>query len=177
MRTGKAGLDLIKFFEGCSLRAYKDSVGVWTIGYGHTSAAGAPKVVSRLTISQDEAEAILARDLGKYEADVTRAVRVPLTQNQFDALVSWHYNTGAVGRATLTKKLNEGDYAAVPRELAKWNKAGGKVLKGLTRRRKAEADLWSSDAVPIPVPPPDVPWVDPAPDPVPWWKRLFRWDW
>jgi lysozyme len=149
MKTSARGVALLKEFEGCRLKAYRDSVGVLTIGYGHTSAAGAPAVTAGLTISQAEAEAILVRDLAKYEAGVLNAVKVPLKQHQFDALVSFHYNTGAIGKATLTRKLNLGMYDAVPVELAKWNKAGGKVLAGLTRRRKAEADLWNEGASPV----------------------------
>jgi lysozyme len=148
MNIGPKGLALIKKCEGIELKAYRDSAGVLTIGYGHTSAAGAPAVRDGMAINQEEAEYILETDLRKYEAEVTLNVHVPLNQNQFDALVSWHYNTGAIAKATLTKKLNAGNYDAVPAEIAKWNKAtvNGKkvVLRGLTTRRKMEADLWNT---------------------------------
>lgn len=144
MRTSAAGLDLIKSFEGLELAAYLCPAGVWTIGYGHTDAAGPPKVVPGMTVTRNEAESLLKSDLIKYERAVSSAVKVPLTQNQFDALVSFTYNCGigALQKSTLLKRLKRGEYDAVPAELMKWNKAGGKELAGLTRRRRAEAKLW-----------------------------------
>lgn len=144
MRTSADGIKLIKDFEGERLGAYLCPAGVWTIGYGHTDAAGPPKVVPGMVITKREAEDILRRDLLKYEVAVEKAVKVPLKPNQFDALVSFCYNvgTGAFNKSTLVKKLNRGDYDAVPAELMKWNKANGKELAGLTRRRRAEAALW-----------------------------------
>ena len=139
------GLRLIKQWEGKKLVAYKDPVGIWTIGYGHTDAAGPPKVTPGLRITEAEADEILKRDLGQYEQAVAQAVKVPLTDNQFAALVSFTYNLGPANfrKSTLLKKLNAGNYDAVPGELAKWNKAGGKVLNGLSNRRAAEAGLWA----------------------------------
>lgn len=144
MNTSKAGLDLIKQFEGCRLKAYKCPADVWTIGYGHTSAAGSPKVTSGMTITQAQANKILAQDLGQYENAINDSAKVDLTQDQFDALVSFVYNVGigAFQKSTLLKKLNAGQYDAVPAELMKWTKAGGKELPGLVRRRRAEAALW-----------------------------------
>ena len=144
MKTSQAGVDLIKQFEGQRLTAYKCPAGIWTIGYGHTSAAGAPEVQPGMTITYQEANAILVRDLGKYEDAVDRLVKVPLTQNQFDALVSFTYNVGegALAKSTLLKKLNAGQYDAVPAELMKWTKGGGKELPGLVRRRRAECAMW-----------------------------------
>lgn len=144
MKTSQAGVDLIKQFEGQRLTAYKCPAGIWTIGYGHTSAAGAPDVQPGMTITYQEANAILVRDLGKYEDAVDRLVKVPLTQNQFDALVSFTYNVGegALAKSTLLKKLNAGQYDAVPAELMKWTKGGGKELPGLVRRRRAECAMW-----------------------------------
>jgi lysozyme len=138
--------DLLQKFEGCKLTAYKCPAGVWTIGYGHTSAAGKPTVVEGLTITQDEAEQILGRDLVKFEQGVMSCVKVPLEQNQFDVLVDFAYNAGigALQKSTLLKKVNAGDFAAVPAELMKWTKAGGKELSGLVRRRQAECALWSA---------------------------------
>jgi lysozyme len=143
---------LLKKFEGCKLKAYKCPAGVWTIGYGHTSAAGAPEVVQGMTITQVEANDILRRDLVKYEKGVEALVKQPLTQNQFDVLVDFAYNAGAgaLKSSTLLKKINAGEFDAVPAELMKWTKGGGKVLPGLVNRRRAEAGWWRSlDAEPI----------------------------
>lgn len=161
--VNEATLELIKSFEGWRDTAYKDAVGVWTIGYGHTSMAGQPEVKPGMKITRAQGESILARDLGKYENAVRNYVRVPLNDNQFGALVSWCYNVGPgnVAKSSLVRKLNAGQYEAVPSELLKWNRAGGKVLAGLTRRRKAEADLFrkpASGSKPSPAP-------SPAPDP------------
>ena len=137
------GLEHIKRWEGLKLEAYRDSGGVWTIGYGHTSAAGAPKVVPGMRISRARAQAILRTDLRKFEARVDRLVRVELTDNQFAALVSFDFNTGALHRSTLLKKLNAGDYNAIPDELMKWTRVGRKRERGLVNRRAAEVGLWS----------------------------------
>lgn len=144
MKISKAGLNLIKEFEGVRLESYKCPADVWTVGIGHTDAAGPPKVTPGMKITLQEAYDILNRDLDQYEAAVTNSVKVPLTQNQFDALVSFTYNVGigAFQKSTLLKKLNAGQYDAVPGELMKWTKAGGKELPGLVRRRRAEAALW-----------------------------------
>ncbi|GAB4068638.1 lysozyme [Ancylobacter sonchi] len=143
--VNEAGLALIKQWEGRRLTAYKDPVGVWTIGYGHTAAAGPPAVKRGQKISEAQAEALLRADLAQYEAAVEAAVTVPLTDNQFAALVSFCFNVGPGNfrGSTLLKKLNAGDRSAVPGELAKWNRAGGKVLAGLANRRAAEAGLWA----------------------------------
>lgn len=148
MQTNQAGIDLIKEFEGVRLTAYRDPVGVLTIGYGHTSAAGYPDVEPGMTITAAEAESILRRDLQQYEAAVSNAVKVPLTANQFAALVSFTYNLGPgnLRSSTLLWKLNTGDYAGAAGEFPRWNKAGGKVLRGLTRRREAERALFQSSA-------------------------------
>lgn len=148
MKTSDAGRRFIEQWEGLFLKTYDDGVGVLTIGYGHTSAAGPPKVIKGMTITLAECDAILARDLGKVEADVNRLVKVPLTQAQFDTLVSFQFNVGKLGSSTLLKKLNAGNYAAVPTELMKWNKGGGKVMLGLTRRRKAEGVQWNTVIAP-----------------------------
>jgi lysozyme len=144
MRTSADGIKLIKDFEGERLGAYLCPAGVWTIGYGHTDAAGPPKVTPGMVITKREAEEILRKDLIKYENAVTQAANVPLKQHQFDALVSLCYNIGpgAFRKSTLVRKLNRGEYDAIPAELMKWNKANGRELAGLTRRRRAEAALW-----------------------------------
>jgi lysozyme len=142
-RINAAGLSHVKQWEGLELIAYKDVAGVLTIGYGHTSAAGIPHVKAGMRISEKEAEDILRADLAKFEERVERLVKVPLTDNQFAVLVSFDFNTGKLHSSTLLKKLNAGDYDAVPVELMKWVHAGGKKVKGLVNRRAAEAGLWA----------------------------------
>lgn len=144
MDVNQETVDLIKGFEGWRAKAYRDAVGVLTIGYGHTTAAGAPEVKAGMTITLAEGEAILRTDLRKYAKAITEQVKVPLNANQFGALVSWCYNVGPgnTAKSTLIKKLNRGEYGAVPAELMKWTKAGGKQLAGLVRRRKAEGQLF-----------------------------------
>jgi len=146
VKTSQAGIDLIKQFEGVRLESYVCPAGILTIGVGHTSAAGPPKVVPKMKITYQEANEILARDLVKYESAVDRLVTVPLSQNQFDALVSFTFNVGegALAKSTLLKKLNAGKYSEVPAELMKWTKGGGRELPGLVRRRRAECALWRS---------------------------------
>jgi len=142
-RINAAGLSHIQQWEGKRLTAYQDVAGIWTIGYGHTSAAGAPKVVAGMKISEQEAVRILRADLAKFEKRVSDLVKVPLSDNQYAALVSFDFNTGALHKSTLLKKLNAGDYSAVPAELMKWVNAGGKRVQGLVNRRAAEAGLWA----------------------------------
>ena len=139
MKISENGLSLIKHFEGCELQAYKCPAGVWTIGYGHIKTAHEGKV-----ITQEQADEMLVEEMEEYEGYINKAVKVELNQNQFDAMVSWVYNlgNGNLGASTLLKVLNMGDYAGVPAQMLRWNKAGGKVLEGLTRRRQAEADLF-----------------------------------
>ena len=171
-----AGLELIKSFEGLRLQAYRDSVGIWTIGYGSTS-----NVKAGDTITEAQASARLIADLATAEGAVEKFITVPLNDNQFAALVSLTFNIGAEAfrRSTLRKKLNAGDYAAVPGQLALWVKGAGKTLPGLVRRRKAEADLWNTPSIaavpsaapvqppkPVPAPKPH-PDLGPAPAPVP----------
>ena len=141
METSKTGLDLIKHFEGCELYAYKCPAGVWTIGYGHTKG-----VEPGMQITEQDAEDMLKEELIEYESYINDLVTVGLNQNQFDAMVSGVYNLGAgnLKASTLLKVLNAGDYAGVPEQMLRWNKAGGKVLEGLTRRRQAEADLFAA---------------------------------
>ena len=133
------GLALIKKFEGCELKAYQCSAGVWTIGYGHTK-----DVVEGMEITQEQAEQMLVDELHEYESYIYKYVTVALSQNQFDALVSWVYNLGPanLSASTMLKVLNSGEYEDVPAQMKRWNKAGGKVLEGLIRRREAEACLF-----------------------------------
>ncbi|BBS37867.1 lysozyme [Enterobacter cloacae] len=146
MQTSDKGISLIKEFEGCKLTAYRDSVGVWTIGYGWTQPVDGKPIRAGMTIKQETAERLLKTGLVSCENDVSRLVKVGLTQGQFDALVSFTYNLGAqsLSTSTLLRKLNAGDYAGAADEFLRWNKAGGKVLNGLTRRREAERALFLS---------------------------------
>ena len=146
MQTSEKGITLIKEFEGCKLTAYRDSVGVWTIGYGWTQPVDGKPIRAGMTIKQETAERLLKTGLVSYESDVSRLVKVGLTQGQFDALVSFTYNLGArsLSTSTLLRKLNAGDCAGAADEFLRWNKAGGKVLNGLTRRREAERALFLS---------------------------------
>ncbi|MWS09222.1 glycoside hydrolase family protein [Escherichia coli] len=146
MQTSDKGIALIKEFEGCKLTAYQDSVGVWTIGYGWTQPVDGKPIRAGMTIKQETAERLLKTGMVSYESDVSRLVKVGLTQEQFDALVSFTYNLGArsLSTSTLLRKLNAGDYAGAADEFLRWNKAGGKVLNGLTRRREAERALFLS---------------------------------
>ena len=144
MKMSRNGLDLLKDFEGLKLRAYLDPVGIWTVGYGHTSAAGPPAVTPGLVITQGEADEILKRDMAQYEDGVRKYVKAALTQGQFDALVDFAYNAGvgALDKSTLLKRVNAGKFDEVPAEFMKWTKGGGRELPGLVRRRRAETKLW-----------------------------------
>ena len=141
MKISLEGLALIKRFEGCRLEAYKCSANVLTIGYGHTGG-----VKETDTITQEEADELLEKDVLKFEEYVEDNVIVELDQSQFDALVAWTFNLGPgnLRESTMLKKLNDADYASVPSEMKRWNKAGGKKLDGLIRRRNAEALLFQS---------------------------------
>lgn len=147
METSPRGIDLIILFEGEKLRAYPDPATggePWTIGVGHTSAAGPPKVTRGMLISLGNSRRILARDLKKFEDGVDAAVTTVLTQNQFDAIVSFAFNVGLGNfrKSTLLKKINREDFEGAAVEFAKWNKAAGKVMQGLTNRRAAEAAVF-----------------------------------
>ena len=134
------GIKLLKDFEGFRTHAYQDSVGVWTIGYGHTKG-----VTPNMVISTAEGEEMLVEELKEYENYVDDLVKVPLDQHQYDALVSWVYNLGPTNfrSSTMLRVLNEGKYEEVPNQIRRWNKAGGKELDGLTRRRNAEAEMFA----------------------------------
>ncbi len=142
MKINSAGLDLIKEAEGLRLTAYQDSVGVWTIGYGHTG----PDVHKGLTITAERATELLRDDLADAEKGVTRQVKTPLTENQFSALVSFTFNLGggALEKSTLLKMLNRGDKLGASAEFGRWVRAGKKMLPGLVTRREAERKLFLS---------------------------------
>lgn len=139
------GLQLVKRFEGLRKQAYRCPAGVWTIGYGHTHG-----VKPDMDVTEERAEELLQQDLVEAGEQVERLVRVPLTDHQFSALASFVFNVGAgnLESSTLLRRLNTGDYDAVPSELAKWVKAtdpktGKKIaLAGLVKRRAVEGELW-----------------------------------
>lgn len=142
MKINQAGLNIIKEFEGCILRAYLCPAKVWTIGYGHTG----PDVKSGLVITQEQAEELLKRDLEVFEKDVAKAVgNAPTTENQFSAFVSLSYNigSGAFAKSSALREHKAGNYQLAAAKMLLWNKAGGRVLAGLIRRRKAEAALYA----------------------------------
>lgn len=141
MEISGIGLNLVKHFEGLYLKAYLCPANVWTIGYGHTKSAKKGQV-----IDADRAEKLLQWDMQKFEDGVTKLVKVPLKQREFDALVSFSFNVGlgALKRSTLLKKLNKGDRKGAAKEFKRWNKGGGRVLKGLVRRRAAERELFET---------------------------------
>ncbi|EKT4454453.1 MULTISPECIES: lysozyme [Pseudomonas] len=143
MRTSQRGLSLIKSFEGLRLQAYQDSVGVWTIGYGTTRG-----VQAGMKISKEQAERMLLNDVQRFEPEVERLITAPLNQNQWDALISFTYNLGAANleSSTLRRLINAGDYKSAAEQFSRWNKAGGQVLAGLTRRRAAERELFLETA-------------------------------
>lgn len=139
MRTSEKGKQLIKDFEGFRANAYKCPADVWTIGYGTTKDVQEGDVVTR-----EEAELLLEADLVEFEQAVRSNTKVELTQEMFDALVCFTYNIGPTNfrKSTLLKLLNEGKYELAAQQFQRWNKAGGKILPGLTRRRLAEKELF-----------------------------------
>ena len=142
MHTSEEGIALLKHYEGCELNAYQDSVGVWTIGYGHTKG-----VERGMKISQEEAESMLQQELEHEYEDYISDIDQELTQCQFDALVCWVYNLGPTNlrSSTMLKEIIAGNMDLVPFQMKRWDKAGGKVLLGLTRRRNAEALLFKGE--------------------------------
>ena len=148
MKISQNGLNLIKEFEGLSLKPYLDVVNIPTIGWGNTYYPDGKKV----TMNDKPIDELKANEILEYIANkdfasfVSKVVKVPLNQNQFDALVSFAYNVGngSLQNSTLLKKLNSGDYQGASNEFLRWNKAGGKVLNGLTKRREKERALFLS---------------------------------
>lgn len=143
MRISKAGIDFIKEFEDFEPVAYLCPAGVWTIGYGHTGDVHSGDEITELM-----AEQLLEADLGDAEEAVNDFVDVELKQHQFDALVSFTFNCGegALRGSTLLRLLNGGDYDGAQKQFARWNKANGKVLPGLVKRREAEAKMFGGEA-------------------------------
>ena len=144
MSTSQNGINLISSFEGCELKAYLCPAKVWTIGFGTTVYPNGVKVKKGDSCTLDQAKQFKAHDLKRFEKTVDDLVQVPLTQNQFDALVSLTYNIGpgAFEKSTLLKKLNTGDYQGTAYQFTVWNKGGGKVLQGLVNRRAKEKEVF-----------------------------------
>lgn len=142
MQTSPEGIQLIKSFESCRLKAYQDQVGVWTIGYGHTG----DDVYEGQAITQDDADTLFASDLKEREDAVSRMVSVPLTAGQFSAIVSFVYNLGAhtLQTSTLLKDVNAGNFDAAAAQFPLWDHCGGATNPGLLRRRLAEQALFQS---------------------------------
>lgn len=142
MKISNKGKDLIKKYEGCELEAYKCPAGIWTIGYGHTGQ----DVFEGKIITQQEADSLLSKDLTRFEKFLNRVIKVPINQNQFNALASFTYNLGmgALQNSTLLKKLNNNDFTGAANEFDRWVYGGGKKLEGLVRRRKEEKELFLS---------------------------------
>ena len=153
MHMTDRGLLALVRHEGLVPGPYLDVKKVWTFGIGHTAAAGEPDpstmprgMPADLDAGIREAFRVFHADLARYEAAVLRAVKVPLAPHEFDALVSFHYNTGAIARATLTRLHKAGDHAGAAAEFGKWVNAAGKRMAGLVRRRAAEAALYLAAA-------------------------------
>ena len=140
MIISTAGVDLLTHFEGLRLEAYQDSVGVWTIGYGHTKG-----VIPSMKITESQAGNLLKTELIEYQNYINSMVKVGLSQCEYDALVCWVYNLGPtnLSSSTLLTLLNQGVKLQIPKQIRRWNKAGGRVLKGLVRRREAEALMFA----------------------------------
>lgn len=141
MKTSQKGIDFIKRHEALRLHAYKDSVGVWTIGYGHTSTAK-----QGMVITEAEAEKLLKKDLKTAEDEINRH-SLPLKQHQFDAVASFVFNVGigSFRRSTLLKRLKmDVNHPDIANQFNRWVYGGGKILPGLVRRRKEEANLYTT---------------------------------
>ena len=148
MKISKDGLEIIKHFEGVRLHLYKDSGGLWTIAVGHLCS---PSEVEKYKngITMEEATYLLEHDLKTAEDYIVKSVFVPLTQNQYDALVSFIFNvgTGAFWGSTLRKRLNKKDYKGTSSEFLRWNKVNRKPVAGLTRRRKVESSVFNGESL------------------------------
>ena len=157
MKVNKAGIDLIKEFEGLRLEAYKCPAGVWTIGYGTTASAGVGiKPEAGMAITEAEAEWYLEQAVAKFAAGVEAVITAPVDENEFAAMVSLAYNIGMTGyrKSSCLRHFNSGEKAKAAAAIKLWNKAGGKVLAGLVRRREAEVALFWT---PVPVAPAEAP--------------------
>jgi lysozyme len=150
----QAGIDLIKQWEGCKLKAYKDVAGIWTVGYGLTSGAGFIEVGPDTVLTQDEADWYLEQVVDKFASDIRPMIAGQINENQFAAFVSLAYNigVGAFKRSSALKHFNAGRIELVPDAMRMWKKAGGKTVQGLINRREAEVTLFLKPvAKPAPV--------------------------
>ena len=145
----KASLDLIKRWEGCKLKAYKCSAGVWTVGYGLTTSAGFIEVGPDTTITQAEADWYLEKTIEKFLAQIKPAITAPINENELGAFTSLAYNIGptAFRKSSALRHFNAGNKDKVPNAIRMWRKAGGKVVKGLVNRREAEVDLFLTPVI------------------------------
>lgn len=142
-RINGRGIELVKHFESLFLKAYQDIVGVWTIGWGHTGLQHKDGTVYKgRVITKEKAEELLRYDMHQFEARVQTFVKVAINDDQFAALVSFDFNTGGLAKSTTLRKLNAGDNQGAADALLMWNKANGKVVRGLTRRRESERNLF-----------------------------------
>ena len=145
MKVNKLGIDMMHHFEGCRLQAYQCSAKVWTIGWGNTYYQDKKPVKQGDKVTQDQADELFEMIMNEFAIEVRNALTKEVNENQFSALVCFAYNVGIgnLKKSTLLRKVNVNpDDETIASEFAKWNKAGGKVLNGLVRRRKAEADLY-----------------------------------
>ena len=144
MRISENGIEFIRQLEGEKLTAYPDIVGIWTIGVGHTGFVDGKPVARGMAITKEKSKELLTADLKRFESAVNDAVKVTLTQNQFDALVSLAFNIGegAFARSTLVNKLNAGDKKGAAEQFLVWKNAGGQVSQGLLNRRQKEKAMF-----------------------------------
>lgn len=149
----QAGIDLIKRWEGCKLKAYKDVAGVWTVGYGLTSRAGFIEVGPDTVLTQEEADWYLEQVVNDFASKIGPMITAPINENQFAAFVSLAYNigVGAFQKSSALRRFNAGQIMEVPAAMRMWKKAGGKVVQGLVNRREAEVKLFLTPVVEKPI--------------------------
>lgn len=165
MKVNQATVDLVKRFEGLRLKSYRDPVGIWTVGYGTTSSAGiGVSVGAGMEISEETAEKYLMDTLNKFGEQILSAFTRKPTDNQYGAMLSLAYNigVGAFKKSTCLRRFNAGDEDGAAEALTWFNKAGGKVLRGLVRRREAERELFMADNLVEAITPPADPERSPA---------------
>lgn len=145
MKISDNGINFIAGWEGVEYKAYKDAVGLWTVAIGHLIKLPEEKFLLNKTLTREEVYDIFREDIKRFENNLNKVIKVPINQNQFDALISLAFNigNGAFNNSTLLRVLNQGNYEEVPNQILRWDKAGGKTLLGLTRRRKAEVELFN----------------------------------
>jgi len=176
MKTSASGRAFLTKEEGCVLTAYRCSAGVLTIGVGHTSAAGAPQVTSGLRITKEQADEILSRDLKTFEDAVNKAIKVPVTQNEFDACMSLAFNigVGAFAKSSVVRKLNAGDRKGAADAFLLWKRAGNDPDILLPRRNR-ERTLFLKAGTPVATTPTKPVSDAPAAPKKGFWARLWAW--